>query len=131
MNSANLAGLVEQHIWRSEIPLSRDNYSTLGSLVKGNMLQAPVLNLVGIHAASAVIEGTVTFNGSLDPTKTNWIKIQVWSGQTFHFSPSSCCCSQDAAMVLEETPEKVTQALRLFLQGQGFCLNIRKNALPL
>jgi len=113
VNSANLAGLVEQHIWRSEIPLSRDNYSTLGSLVKGNMLQAPVLNLVGIHAASAVIEGTVTFNGSLNPTKTSWIKIQ------------------DAAMVLEETPDKVTQALRLFLQGQGFCLNIRKNALPL
>ena len=77
MNSSNLAGLVEQHIWRSEIPLSRDNYSTLGSLVKGNMLQAPVLNLVGIHAASAVIEGTVTFNGSLNPAKTSWIKIQV------------------------------------------------------
>ena len=77
VNSSNLAGLVEQHIWRTEIPLSRDNYSTLGSLVKGNMLQAPVLNLVGIHAASAVIEGTVTFNGSLNPTKTSWIKIQV------------------------------------------------------
>ena len=34
-------------------------------------------------------------------------------------------------MVLEETPDKVTQALRLFLQGQGFCLHIRKAALPL
>ena len=29
-------------------------------------------------------------------------------------------------MVLEEQPHKVCQALRLFLQGQGFCLNIRK-----
>lgn len=114
VSAANLVGLVEQFIWRSEIPLTRDFNSTLGSLVKGNMLQAPVLNLVGIHAASAVIEGTVTFNGSLNPSKTNWMKFQ------------------DAAMVLEEAPDKVTQALRLFLQGQGFCLNIRKtNALPL
>ena len=38
---------------------------------------------------------------------------------------------QDSAMVLEEAPDKVTQALRLFLQGQGFCLNVRKNAIPL
>jgi hypothetical protein len=29
-------------------------------------------------------------------------------------------------MVLEEQPEKVSEALRLFLQGQGFCLKIRK-----
>ena len=33
---------------------------------------------------------------------------------------------QDAAMVLEEQPGKVCEALRLFLQGQGYCLNIRK-----
>ena len=75
--SGSLAGLVEQYIWRSDIPLCRDSYSVLGSLVKGTMLQAPVLNLVGIHAASMVIEGTVTFNGSLNPSKTNWMKVQV------------------------------------------------------
>ena len=46
-------------------------------------------------------------------------------------SLSLCLYFQEAAMVLEETPDKVTQALRLFLQGQGFCLNIRKNAIPL
>ena len=34
-------------------------------------------------------------------------------------------------MILEETPDKVTQALRLFLQGQGYCLNIRMAAIPL
>lgn len=106
LNAANLAPLVEQYIWRSDIPLTRD-------LTEKNTLQAPVLNLVGIHAASAIIDETVTFNGRLTPTKTNWIKIQ------------------EAAMVLEETPDKVCQALRLFLQGQGYCLNIRKNAIPL
>ena len=29
-------------------------------------------------------------------------------------------------MVLEEQPEKVSEAFRLFLQGQGYCLKIRK-----
>ena len=70
LNATNLAPLVEQYIWRTDIPLTRD-------LTEKNTLQAPVLNLVGIHAASAIIDETVTFNGRLTPTKTNWIKIQV------------------------------------------------------
>ena len=77
VNANNLAGLVEQYIWRSDIPLCRDSSSALGGLVKGTMLEAPVLNLVGIHAASMIIEGTVTFNGSLNPSKANWMKVQV------------------------------------------------------
>ena len=80
VNPLNLAGLVEQYIWRSDIPLCRDSSSALGGLVKGTMLEAPVLNLVGIHAASEIIEGTVTFNGSLEPSKANWIKVQVGAG---------------------------------------------------
>lgn len=104
VNATNLAGLVEQYIWRPDINLTRD-------ITEKNTLGCPVLNLVGIHAAAAIIDETVTFNGRLTPTKANWIKIQ------------------DAAMILEETPGQVTQALRLFLQGQGYCLNIRKNPL--
>lgn len=106
VNAANLAPLVEQYIWRTDINLTRD-------ISEKNTIQAPVLNLVGIHAAAAIIDETVTFNGRLTPTKANWIKIQ------------------EAAMILEETPDKVTQALRLFLQGQGYCLNIRKKPIPL
>jgi len=99
VNAANLAPLVEQYIWRSDIPLTRE-------VSEKKTLQPPVLNLVGIH--SPHIEESVNFNGRLTPSKTNWIKVQ------------------DAAMVLEEQPHKVCQALRLFLQGQGYCLNIRK-----
>jgi hypothetical protein len=98
----NLAPLVEQYIWRTEIPLTRD-------LTEKNTLTPPVLNLVGIH--SPFIEESVNFNGQLTPSKTNWIKVQ------------------EAAMVLEEQPGKVCQALRLFLQGQGFCLKLRKSNL--
>jgi len=106
VNAANLAPLVEQYVWRTDIDLTRD-------ITEKNTIQAPVLNLVGIHAAKVIIDETVTFNGRLTPTKANWMKIQ------------------EAAMILEETPDKVTQALRLFLQGQGYCLNIRKAAIPL
>ena len=46
-----------------------------------------------------------------------------------HMNTITIITYQDAAMILEETPGQVTQALRLFLQGQGYCLNIRKNPL--
>jgi len=92
----NLAKLVEQYIWRTDIPLERT----------GTTLEPPVLNLVGMY--SPFIEDTVTTNGKLAATKTNWMKVE------------------GAAMVLEEQPGKVCEAFRLFLQGQGFCLNIRK-----
>jgi len=98
VNGTNLAPLVEQYIWRSDIPLTRD-------AAYGVTLEPPVLNLVGIH--SPFIEESVNFNGQLTPSKTNWIKIQ------------------DAAIVLEEQPGKVCQAFRLFLQGHGHCLKIR------
>ena len=70
VNAANLAPLVEQYIWRTDINLTRD-------ISEKNTIQAPVLNLVGIHAAAAIIDETVTFNGRLTPTKANWMKIQV------------------------------------------------------
>merc|ERR1712127_386931 len=89
VNGLNLAPLVEQYIWRSDIALTRDH-------TEKNTLTPPVLNMVGIF--SPFIEESVTFNGQLTPSKTNWIKIQ------------------EAAMVMEEQPDKVCQAFRLFLQ---------------
>jgi len=99
VNGLNLAPLVEQYIWRTDVDLTRDG-------TEKNTLVPPVLNLVGIH--SPFIDESVVFNGQLTPSKANWIKVQ------------------EAAMVLEEQPGKVCQAFRLFLQGQGFCLKLRK-----
>ena len=76
VNASNLAGLVEQYIWRTDINLTRD-------ITEKNTLSCPVLNLVGIHAANAIVDETVTFNGRLTPTKANWIKIQVSRGIMF------------------------------------------------
>jgi len=98
VQAVNLAKMVEQYIWRTDIAIDRS----------GSTLEVPVLNLCGINGP--FIEDTVITNGKLAPSKTNWMKIQ------------------DAAMVLEEQPAKVCEAFRLFLQGQGFCLKIRKIA---
>jgi len=99
INSVNLGSLAEQYIARTDINLTRT----------GETLKVPVLNVVG--GLSPFIEESVTLNGRLEPSKTNWIKIQ------------------DTAMVLDERPDKVCQAFRLFLQGQGYCLHIRKNSI--
>ncbi len=67
-----------------------------------------MLNLVGSH--SPFVDETVTLNGKLNPANATWMKVQ------------------DAAMILEERPEKVAEAFLLFLQGQGYCLQMRKKA---
>ena len=69
---------------------------------RDSFLQVPVLNIVG--ALNPFVEETVTLNGKLNPSNTNWMKIQ------------------DAAMVVEEQPGKIAEAFRLFMQGQGYCL---------
>ena len=71
--------------------------------------QVPVLNVVGAY--SPFVDETVTLNGKLNPSSTNWLKIQ------------------DCAMVVEEQPSKVAEAFRLFMQGQGYCLKIRKKSI--
>ena len=49
-------------------------------------------------------DATVVFNGRLQPHRCTWMKIQ------------------DAAMILEEQPAKVAEAVKLFLQGLGYTL---------
>ena len=66
----------------------------------------PVLNIVGDH--SPHVEATVTLNGRLEPALTTWMKIG------------------DAGMVLEEQPQKVAEALVLFLQGLGHTLTLAR-----
>ena len=101
-----MAKLAEQYIWRTVVDIYRDdNFEGKGDT---KTLKIPILNVVGAY--SPFVEETVTLNGKLNPINTNWIKIQ------------------DAAMVLEEQPGKVTEAFLLFMQGQGYCLRIRKQS---
>ena len=75
-----------------------------GKTIVGNKqtLKMPVLNIVGDK--SPHVDATVIFNGRLDPAKCSWMKIR------------------DAAMVLEEQPNTVAEAISLFLQGLGYVI---------
>jgi len=100
----NLAKLTEQYIWRDIVDMERENNMDARGDTK--TLKIPVLNVVGAY--SPFVDETVQLNGKLNPTNANWLKIQ------------------DSAMVIEEQPGKIAEAFRLFMQGQGYCLKLRK-----
>ena len=70
-------------------------------------VQVPVLNIVGEH--SPHLEASLATNLKLGPATSTWLKVG------------------EAGMVLEEQPEKVAEALSLFLQGLGYTLNILRS----
>jgi len=100
---ANLAQLTQSYMNRTDLSLARDLAPNGKTIVGANRtLKMPVLNMVGDK--SPHVDATVTFNGRLDPTKCTWMKIR------------------DAAMILEEQPNTVAEAIGLFLQGLGYIL---------
>jgi len=100
---ANLAKLLDSYMKRTPLKLSREiaaNGKTLHGATR--TLKMPVLNMVGEH--NPHVDATVALNGRLDPAKCSWMKIRK------------------AGMVLEEQPEKVSEAVKLFIQGLGYTL---------
>ncbi|XP_053978916.1 protein NDRG3 isoform X2 [Hylaeus volcanicus] len=98
VNPTNLALLIDSYVRRSDLNITRE----LDPIRKkeGLTLGVPVMNITG--ALSPHVDDTVTLNGRLDPTNSSWMKIS------------------DCGMVLEEQPGKVSEAFRLFLQGEGY-----------
>ncbi|XP_014366573.2 protein NDRG3 isoform X4 [Papilio machaon] len=90
VNPTNLSLLMDSYVRRTDLNISRE----------GHTIRAPVLNITG--ALSPHVDDTVTFNGRLQPTNSTWMKIS------------------DSGMVLEEQPAKISEAFRLFLQGEGY-----------
>jgi len=70
-------------------------------------IKMPVLNIVG--ESSPHVDATINMNMKVDPAKSTWMKIN------------------NAGMVLEEQPEKVAEAMILFLQGLGYTLKIMRS----
>ncbi|XP_054274001.1 protein NDRG3 isoform X1 [Macrosteles quadrilineatus] len=99
INPGNLAMFIDSYVRRTDLNMTRN----------GATLSMPVLNISG--ALSPHVDETVTLNSRLDPTNSSWMKIS------------------DCGMVLEEQPNKVSEALRLFLQGLGYAIQVGRKKL--
>jgi len=110
-NAKNLSLLIQSYMQRTDLGLARE-IAANGKAMLGSTrtLKMPVLNMTGDY--SPHIESTVTFNGRLQPNKCTWMKIQ------------------DAGMILEEQPGKVSEAVKLFLQGLGHTIVLLKKVNP-
>ncbi|XP_057319992.1 protein NDRG3 isoform X6 [Microplitis mediator] len=107
VNPMNLALLIDSYVRRTDLNIARELDPTRKK--DGSTLSVPVINITG--ALSPHVDDTVTLNGRLDPTNSTWMKIS------------------DCGMVLEEQPGKVSEAFRLFLQGEGYVVKSSRKPL--
>ncbi|KAI1291798.1 Protein NDRG3 [Halotydeus destructor] len=103
LNPDNLCRFISSYAKRSDLKMARGKPER----------QLKCQSVIVCGSLSPWAEDTVQTNAKLDPQKATWLKLD------------------GCGNVLEEKPEKVSQAFRLFLQGLGYTLKAyeRKRAL--
>lgn len=96
LNARNLSLLIDSYIRRTDLNLDRNE--------REKNIRCPTQILCGHDTPH--LDDTIEFNGRMNPELCTWMKLQ------------------DCSMVLEEQPGKVTESLRLFIQGLGHSLSI-------
>lgn len=106
LDYAALCGLYTSFKTRTAIPMERPEYGITGRKRSDKVLDVDTCIIVG-DFASNYMECAMEFNSLIDPSKSNFVKL-----------------ADAGAVVYEEQPQKVAEAIRLFLQGIGYLATV-------
>jgi len=101
-----LSGLYQSFKQRAPIPMERPIPGITGNANNDKYLQVRSCIIIGDHASN-FMEDAMELNSLSDPSKSNFCKL-----------------ADAGAVVYEEQPSKVAEAITLFMQGLGFLATI-------